>query len=342
MSRVAGYSLEIDAKAIEQHRITRLPVLVLHAHNRCNCRCVMCDIWKISESRSLTLADLEPHLASMHRLKVERIVFSGGEPLMNPALPELAGFLAGEGYKLTLLTTGLLLERYAHDIATSFEEVIVSLDGPPEKHDTVRRVNGAWKRCNDGIQAVRALRPDMKFSARCTVQRANHKNLQDTIETARQMGLTSISFLAADLTSPAFNRELLWPVERQEEVGLTLLEVKELECEIEAVIERYASEIASGFIAESPNKLRKIVRHYRAHLGMEAAEAPSCNAPWRSAVVETDGSVRPCFFHPAFGNVNENTLEDVVNGADALAFRSQLDVESNPTCRRCVCSLRLP
>ena len=26
--------------------ITRLPILILYPHSRCNCRCVMCDIWK--------------------------------------------------------------------------------------------------------------------------------------------------------------------------------------------------------------------------------------------------------------------------------------------------------
>src|SRR6266702_5851466 len=119
------------------------------------------------------------------------------------------------------------------------------------------------------------------------------------------MRLKAISFLAADLTSVAFNRELVWPVERQQDVGLTIFEIEELEREIAAVIERHANAIASGFIAESPQKLRKIASHYRAHLGLEPHEAPACNAPWRSAVIETDGSVRPCFFHPAFGNVND-------------------------------------
>jgi hypothetical protein len=30
---------------------------------------------------------------------------------------------------------------------------------------------------------------------------------------------------------------------------------------------------------------------------------------------------------------------DVVNGADAVLFRTGLDVASDSTCRRCVCSL---
>ena len=32
-----------------------LPVVVLSPHNQCNCRCVMCDIWKIREPKRLHL-----------------------------------------------------------------------------------------------------------------------------------------------------------------------------------------------------------------------------------------------------------------------------------------------
>jgi radical SAM protein with 4Fe4S-binding SPASM domain len=56
-------------------------------------------------------------------------------------------------------------------------------------------------------------------------------------------------------------------------------------------------------------------------------------------VVETDGTVRPCFFHPPIGNIHHASLEEVVNGHQALAFRSRLDIPNNAICERCVCSL---
>ena len=93
-------------------------------------------------------------------------------------------------------------------------------------------------------------------------------------------------------------------------------------------------------MAESPQKLRKIVRHFRAHLGYAEPVAPVCNAPWVSVFVEADGVVRPCFFHAPIGKVDAATsLAEVVNGHAAVAFRAGLDVASDSTCRRCVCSL---
>ncbi|MGZ5178494.1 MAG: hypothetical protein ACXWCW_30580, partial [Burkholderiales bacterium] len=50
---------------------------------------------------------------------------------------------------------------------------------------------------------MRRCRPDMEVSARTTVQKANHGSLCRTVAAARELGASSISFLAADLTSAA-------------------------------------------------------------------------------------------------------------------------------------------
>jgi Fe-coproporphyrin III synthase len=324
---------------LQSQRVTHLPVLVIHAHSSCNCRCVMCDIWKTKESRAFCSSDLEPHLASIRRLKVSWVVFSGGEPLLNLELPSLCALLRRENLRLSLLTTGLLLGKYAAQVVESFDDVIVSLDGPAPVHDAIRRVDKAFALLQTGVGAIKQLRSVFPITARTTVQKANHRHLRETVGAAKSLGLTGISFLAADLTSEAFNRPVAWPVERQGEVALSPEELKELEAEIDSLIDEHSQDIKNGYISESPDKLRRIVRHFRAHLGMDSSESPQCNAPWTSAVIETDGTVRPCFFHRPVGNIHKFSLEEVINGEEALAFRSALDIPNNPTCNRCVCSL---
>lgn len=338
MSSLTGSEV-IARSSLHSHAISSLPVLVLMVHSRCNCRCVMCDIWKTAENRELRLADLEPHIASIRSLGVEWVVFSGGEPLMNPGLFGLARALRDLGIRLTLLTTGLLLGRYAADIAVLFDEVIVSLDGPRNVHDRIRRVPRAFDLMAEGISQVKALNSALPIRARSTVQKSNFLHLQATVTAAHELCLDSISFLAADVTSTAFNRDLVWPVERQSQVALTASEIDALEQELAEMSETFRSEIESGFIVESPSKLRRIVRHFRAQISCEPSSAPICNAPWTSAVIESDGAVRPCFFHPPIGNINNNSLEQVLNSPAALEFRENLDIDSNPTCRHCVCSL---
>ncbi len=318
--------------------ITSLPILVLNVHSRCNCRCVMCDIWKRDTTAELHTADLERHRASLRNLGVRRVVLTGGEPLLHRDLDALCTFFQQQQIRLTLLTTGLLLQKRAEIIARYFDDIYISLDGPEAIHDSIRRINGAYRLIHDGVAAVRNHNPKLPMHARTTVQKANHHHLCDTVEVARHLGLDSISFLAVDLTSEAFNRPLLWPIERQSQLSLNPEEIITLEREIESLI-AIRTAMNTPYIAESPAKLRRIARHFRVHRGELAPESPPCNAPWVSAVVELDGSVRPCFFHPTIGDVHLSTLEEAVNSNAAQSFRSSLDIARNPTCQRCVCSL---
>jgi MoaA/NifB/PqqE/SkfB family radical SAM enzyme len=331
--------LVVEDPATRSHVITTLPILVLMPHNRCNCRCMMCDIWRIRETREITRADLEPHLTSLRALKVQWIVFSGGEPLMHSDLAGLARWLRGEGIRTTLLTAGLLLEKYAASVTENIDDVIVSLDGPSDVHDKVRGIPGAYRRLARGVQALRLHRSDIPVQARCTIQRENVSHLRSTVRAARDMGLDSISFLAADVESTAFNHETPMTEIEKSRIAPDLLELDTLAAEIERMIDEYAASIDSGFIRESPEKLRAIVRHFRAQHELAAEVAPRCDAPWVSAVIESSGDVRPCFFHPALGNIYDAELSAMLNGPRALQFRRELNIASNPICRRCVCSL---
>jgi Fe-coproporphyrin III synthase len=324
------------------HVIRSLPVIVISPHNQCNCRCVMCDIWRIREPQEITKADLQQHITSFRDLGVRWVVFSGGEPQMNNQLPYLAQMLRSEGIRVTILTAGLLLESQAEMIAASFDDVIVSLDGPSAVHDRIRRVSGAYERLAAGVRALRQARAALMVRARCTVQKENHDSLRATITSARETGLDSISFLAADLTSGAFNRPQKWSRERQHQIALNVEEVEVLDSEIEQLIRQCGAELNSGFIVDTPAKLRKIVRHFRAHVGQVPDVAPRCNAPWVSAVIDASGDVRPCFFHSRMGNIRTQSLPDILNGPEALRFRANLDIATDPICRRCVCSLYIP
>jgi Fe-coproporphyrin III synthase len=186
---------------------------------------------------------------------------------------------------------------------------------------------------------VRAHRPGMPISCRTTVQRLNHTYLRATVSAVKSLGLDSISFLAADISSTAFNREEPWAPKRQNEIALSRAELIELEEEIELLIQAHQGDIGQGFIAESNEKLRRIGARFRERIDGTPPKAPICNAPWVSAVIEVDGSVRPCFFHPPIGNAHQFTLEEAINTETALSFRSRLKVASNPICQQCVCSL---
>jgi len=317
------------------HHLERLPVLAISIHSRCNCRCGMCDIWRTPESRQFTMADLKQHLGDIRSLGVEWVVFTGGEALMNSDLFAMACALRELDIRVTVLTSGLLLGRHAHEIMAHTDDVIVSLDGPRGIHDSIRGVIGAFDQLASGVRLVQAAAPGFSISARCTVQKSNHACLVDTARAARSLGLRSISFLAVDVTSDAFRHTANASRSRH------LLTVDEIQ-RLEAEIDRLEQNSVFAMVMETPAKLRRIVDYFRAAAEGVEPEAPLCNAPWVSSVLDHDGTVRPCFFQPAIGNVKHAGLAHAINSAEAQSFRRSLDIATNPICRRCVCSLYRP
>jgi Fe-coproporphyrin III synthase len=328
---------------LKTHKIHAMPVAILMPHSSCNCRCVMCDIWRGNANlQQLTEADLKDLLVSFKQLDTRWVVMSGGEALMNPGLFRLCAILRQGGIqKITILSTGLLLKKYAQQVAAEVDEVIVSLDGPEEVHNAIRRIPQAYQKLREGVQAVKALKPDFPISGRCVIQRLNFAHWPAIVDAAHDIGLDQISFLAADVSSEAFNRPQLWDEERVEEVNLRPEQLPEMHTILEGMIQDYAADFASHYIAESPDKLRRIYAYYAALHGQGNFPAVRCNAPWVSTVVESDGTVRPCYFHEAIGNVRQTPLTELLNSPSAVAFRQQLDMDTDPICRKCVCSLNL-
>lgn len=323
--------------------VTRLPILILYPHSRCNCRCLMCDIWRDRGREEISAAEVERWLVEWRSLGVRRVVLSGGEALLHSHLWDLCALLRDADIGITILSTGLLLARDAKTLAQVCDDVVVSLDGHREVHDHIRNIPRAFDRLAEGIAAVRAAGSGIAISGRCTVQRANFHVLRATVAAAHELGLDRLSFLAADVTSEAFNRPGGWDGERAAEVALRREDLPLLAAELEALAREHAADFASGFLAESPEKLeRRLLRHFAALLGDGEFAPVECNAPWVSAVVEADGTVRPCFFQPPLGNVRQaGSLGAVLNSPAAVSWRQSLDTARDPICRRCVCSLSL-
>src|SRR3954470_2487382 len=113
------YALELAAGQSALPRvdpITRLPILILFPHSRCNCRCVMCDIWRDTTRTELAVEAIARWTDEWRALGVRRVVLSGGEALMHSRLWELCDHLRAANIGITILTTGLLLERHAPEL----------------------------------------------------------------------------------------------------------------------------------------------------------------------------------------------------------------------------------
>jgi radical SAM protein with 4Fe4S-binding SPASM domain len=243
-----------------------------------------------------------------------------------------------------LLTNGLLLSRRAAEVVSSCDALGVSLDGPQRVHDRVRGRVGAFDRLREGLEAVRELAPGLGVDGRCAVHRLNYEVLRETVTTALDLGLRSISFSATDLSNEeAFRRQGRITGDYVRGLLIGQAEIDTLVSAVDDLVQDCARHFESGFISDPPDRLRRnVVDYYRGLNGLGPMPVPHCNAPWTSVVIDPDGTARPCFPMPAFGNVLRDTdLRSVIDGEAARALRQSLDVRSEPTCLNCVCQTHI-
>lgn len=303
----------------------------------------MCDIWKDNKNlKQLTEKDITGLLDSLKKLGTKQVLMSGGEALLNVNFFRLCGILKQKGISICLLSTGLLLKKHAEPLLKYVDEIIVSLDGDEMLHDAIRNLPGAYSKLKEGVQYLKSIRPGYKITCRTVIHKLNFRAWPQIVDSAKEIGLDQISFLPADVSSQAFNREIPWDESRQEEVMLSEPDLPEIDNIIGHLLEKYNAEFESRFIAESPEKIKKIGGYYRALYGFNPFPVKKCNAPWVSVVVEADGVVRPCFFHTSIGNIREESLYDIINSPASIQFRKHLDMDKDSTCKKCVCYLNLP
>lgn len=329
-------------RTLQTDVISALPVVILMPHSACNCRCVMCDIWKDNKNqKQLGEADIISLLSSLKKFGTKRVVMSGGEALLNSNFFRLCSILRDQGIRITLLSTGITLKKNAEQLARLVDDIIVSIDGDENTHDLIRNIPGAFSKLKAGVGYMRSVKPGYKITGRTVIHKLNYQNWPAIIASARELGLQQVSFLPADVSSQAFNREVKWDIPRQQQIMISKEELPVLETVIDYILKNNKDDFVNGFVAESPEKIRKIYTYYSALHGLNPFPYKKCNAPWVSAVVEADGSVRPCFFHPVIGNIRSNSLDEILNGNEAIQFRKSLDMNSNITCVKCVCYLNL-
>lgn len=329
-------------RTLQTDKISSLPIVILMPHSSCNCRCVMCDIWKGNHNlKQLYESDIMGLLSALKKFGTQQVVMSGGEALLNPGFFKFCEIIKKQNIKITLLSTGLTIQKNTRQLVKWVDDIIVSLDGDEKLHDSIRNIPGAFRKLREGIAEIKSFDSNFKISGRSVIHRLNFRSWPGIIHAAGELGLNSISFLPADVSSSAFNREVLWGENRQHEILLAesdLVEMKEI---ISNMLARFSAEFKSHFILESPEKIHKIYYYYAAYFGLNQFPYKKCNAPWVSTVIEADGSVRPCFFHNSYGNIRKGTLDSVINSKQAIEFRKNLDIEKNETCIKCVCYLNL-
>jgi MoaA/NifB/PqqE/SkfB family radical SAM enzyme len=339
-TELSAQAFAIDPAA--NARLDRLPLVTLYLTERCNSRCVTCDYWRHGRT-DMTLAAAERLLPSLEALRTQVVLLSGGEPLLNPEWPAIAQLLRERGMQVWLLTSGLSLAKHAKRAAGLFQSITVSLDGTDRQtYQAIRGLDALDNVC-DGIRSAAA--HGVAPNIRVTVQRANFRQLPAFVAMARQLGARQISFLAVDVANPhAFGRT----EDFGGDLALSPADLPVFDEVLRTLEREHADDFRTQFIAENPQKLRRLLQYFTALHGLGAYPQVRCNAPEFSAVVGATGRVQPCFFISGPGGsaslalaheAGTQALPAVLNSDDMVSLRGSIRAGARAECKTCVCSM---
>ncbi len=324
----------IAAPYISPERHGRPFTMILVVTRRCNSRCKMCFIWQEKKSPMLSL-DQYRQIFREPLPSLRALVLSGGEPTLRADLPQIWAIARTALPRLEyglLATSGLNVQRTLDQVEQIMQqiegdpgrikrfEVQVSLDGIDETHDHVRGITGFFARVQRTLAGLAELRqrfPLLGVKLSTVVLPDNVQDIERIHAFAGQHDIP-VHFSPAVLTGTYFSN-----LENAEEIGFVP----------ESEKGRQAQEAFRKLSATENSSLRF---YYDDMVRMldGAPRSRTCLMGYFGCVVEHTGEVYPCpiWEYESFGNLLEQSLDDIWFSDRAQAARHNLRRTGCPTC----------
>ncbi len=130
-----------------RHGFNRPFMVMFETTLHCNMKCTYCAIWQNQQSEDRAVRErVFSRMDEAADFGVFAWSFSGGEPLMNPNMPDYIEYAARKGFYTSMPTNGLALKKYA--------EACVKLDLLEVSIDTLDREKFAQRRGIDGLPTI--------------------------------------------------------------------------------------------------------------------------------------------------------------------------------------------
>lgn len=146
---------------------------------RCNSRCRFCASDKTGSRDDISVAAVRRFVERDIGPR-ERLVLSGGEPLLHPHFDEIVGLVRGRYRKICLMTNGTLFAAMPNAVGHVrdgvFANVAIPLYGASAQvHDELTGVKGNWERANEALRMLSGLptRVDLKLLWSAATMREN-------------------------------------------------------------------------------------------------------------------------------------------------------------------------
>lgn len=308
--------------------------LCLHAAHDCNLRCKYCFAGEgkfggptglLSEEIGRRAIDFLIQ-QSAQRKHIE-IDFFGGEPLLNfKVIKKLVSYgqerakKAGKELKLTLTTNGVLLnEEVQQFLIENQMAAVLSLDGRPEVHDSMRPFpgnSGSYEQVVKAFQTYVQKQPPGGYYIRGTFTRHNLDFSQDVLHMA-QLGFRDISVepvVAGNDTDYAF---------KEEDVSVIMAEY-----------ERLTRELLARLNAGQP------LNFFHFNIDLEGGPClpkrlAGCGAGYEYLAVTPEGDLYPCHQFVGKPEFLLGNVQDGVQGQEIIESFRQAHIYNKEDCVNC-------
>lgn len=277
----------------------------------CNLRCAHCGSSAgHPRPNELTTAEALALCEQFPALLVQEVDFTGGEPLLRPDWPVIAGRLIELGIATNVLTNGMVVDAdtVARMKDAGISGVGISLDGLELTHDIVRCRKGSFAAVVEAIAAMQAAA--MPFNVITTVHALNAGELPAMLALMRSLGVGS------------------WRLQ-------PLISAGRVRSHSELRIERATLYRLGQFIIEAKRSGRCGDVQIICSDGVEYVDGDDGERPWRgcsagivSCGITSDGKVKGCLSMPddiVDGDVRQETLWNIWFDPQAFAYTRGFD-----------------
>jgi uncharacterized protein len=224
-----------------------------------------------------------------------------------------------------LQTNAVLLDDRWGEFLRHYNFLVgVSLDGPEEIHDSVRRDrggHGSFRRVMAGIDVLQ--RHQVEFNLLCVIGPHNVGRVREVVRFFRSQGFTHLQFI------PAMAFQSIEPVA----APAYLISAEEYG---DFLVELFDEWYEHGFPTVSVRTFDAIVQSYLGVASDLCVYGERCDS---GIVVEYNGDVYPCDFYVhrdwRLGNVTEQPLADIVRKPERDAFVAR-KLQLSARCQECL------
>lgn len=285
--------------------------------NQCNLHCKHCNMNSGKKSSDeLTVEECCRIIDELAKENVQKIMFSGGEPLTRNDFFEIVDYAISKGIFVSLTTNGLLLNsKIIEQQFYKFELVRVSLDGANSfSHEYLRNQSNLFERTVNNIKLLVSYGIDV-----AVVTCVSKVNISELEEIAKLLKKLKVKKWFLPLLSPAGRGMNI------KDKSLSPLQVKDFLLNVSKIVNEYDLDVRldipySILIPEISDKQKQL---------------ESCPAAITEMMIFANGDVSPCCQVPIIGgNYKKDNIKKVWKSAKIFVdFRNKSKIKGN--CGKC-------